>query len=376
MPGIYVHVPFRRTARPHDDAYTVEWSAPTARTYIGAVCAEIERYGRTLPTCAAETIYVGGGRPSLLPPNVLRRLLRHVRRHVNVSARHEVTLELHPLDATPAFLSALGAMGVTRASLDARGLTPASLSAVDASFTHDDVRQSLDALHASNVESFSADLLFGAPRQSLDDWRVTLERAVEMGTPHITIIEWTGSADAFSPDPEQTATQFRDATAFLTREGYDAYELTHFARPGHRAQHECDLLHHESYLGVGPSAHSFWWPSPRAHAEAHRWRNVDDLDAYVSRIDRDERPTASVEACSHRALAKEYVFLRLRTADGLDLSRLDARYGIERTEAFDARAARLVDEGLLERPTDDCLRLTLDGRLQADGIVSFLTAAL
>lgn len=376
MSGLYIHVPFQRTARPHDDAYTVAWSESAAQQYLGAARAEIERYGRMLTDAAVETLYVGGGRPSLLATDSLRRLFQQLRRHVDVSALREVTLELHPLDATPAFLSALREMGVTRLSLDARALTPASLTAVGASFGCDDVCQSLEALHTSAIDSFSVDLIFGAPQHAPGDWPVTLARAVESGCPHITVIEWTDSSGTPVGDSEEAADLFRDATTFLTGHGFEAYELTHFARPGHRSRHESDLLAHKSYLGIGPSAHSFWWPSPRAHAEAHRWRNVADLDAYTARLDRGERPTASTESCASVDLAKEYIYLRLRTAEGLDPTVLDTRYGAERSEAFVARIVRLMDEGLLERHTRDCLRLTLDGRLQTDSIVAFLTAAL
>lgn len=367
--GLYLHVPFRRTDRRHDDAYAIPYDANDVATYVDAVCTEIEMCADRIQSEAVRTLYVGGGRPSVLVPDAFGAILDTLRRHLSFDACDEATIERHPLDATPPVVDFICNNGLTRASLDLLSWDADVLRTIDAPHTLADAALAVERLQESGLSSFSVDLLFGVPGQSAETWAETLRRTVDRGVPHVTLVEWT---DSDAADADRTAAMFRHAHECLREAGYTPYEMTHFARPGHASLHENHLMDSGTLLGLGPSAHSFWWPSPRSETTAQRWHNVSDLHAYADALRRGERPLegAAIDLPPH-ALAQEYVDRRLRTAAGLDLGALAHDTGIDLRTTSGDRLSRLVDAGLA-RMNDDTVRLTVDGHLQLDAIVPFL----
>ena len=170
----------------------------------------------------------------------------------------------------------------------------------------------------------------------------------------------------------QQAKRLHEAMRILESEGYEPYELTHFAKPGHPSLHLRDTYAHGSYIGVGPSAESFWWPNRTLHHEARRWTNVHDTLRYAQLLDNCYQPIMYRQTQSLTMLAREYIFLRLRTADGLDLRDLNAHYGEDLRTDHSALLVKLVETGLVHPIERKTLRLTPSGRLVADAIIERL----
>lgn len=347
MAGLYLHVPSRGIS--HD-------------AYVEAVTAEVHHYAAR---CDApfRTLYVGGPRPSQLDLDALRRLLAPARTHLAATDLEEATIELHPADAAPAYLEGLRAMGFDRLNLDLLSFFPDDLTALGATHTADQAEAALDAARAAGFRHLSIDLFFGWKDQDPLRWNANLQKAVRLDVPHIAITECTGDRMTAASDDARAA-QYCFAMNYLREQGYEHYEVAHFARPGRRSLHNQRHWNHTNYLGLGPSAHSFWWDD----LPAHRWANVYNPARYAALLRQRHLPVAQRTPLDRAALAAEYVLLRLRTRDGLDLDTLDTRYGFDlRTIKADA-LARLIDENYIEPIRDGTLRLTDRGLLVCDAV--------
>ena len=351
--AVYLHVPFREPPAPPDES-----------AFVAAVIQELERIAPR-PEAPIRTVYVGGGRPSFLSDSALRTLLAALRRTLVTDPVDEATLELHPADASRAFLRFLHDLGFTRLSLDARSFVDDELRALGASHSVDDLRRLLRQSREAGIERLSVDLFFGGAGSSLARWKTTLHRAVTVGVPHLALHE--RAPDSASADEDIRAECFASAMTILAAKGYEQYELTHFARPGHRSRYQTHVYAHGTVLGLGPGAETFWWHDRSDPATAERWSNVADVATYVERLRTDRSPVAQRERLDRSALAREYLLLRLRTSEGLDLHTLASRYGCSLRDRRGATLDRLADEGLLHDDPDR-VRLTPRGRLLADAV--------
>ena len=371
MAGLYVHVPFRRTSQIYDESYAVDVGETDMSTFVTALQTELRADARTF---AAEepitTIYAGGGRPSLLPLKSVHSILTTVVDVFDASSFEEGTAELTPADATPRYMRGLKRMGFDRLSIPVLSFFPTDLQAIEAPHSAEEAVEALRLARVTGFDDLSIDLLFGWPEQSRSDWRASLKLAVELQVPHVTLIEAPERAGPVA-DAEIRADQLEFAMTFLQSEGYEQYELTHFARPGHRSAHQEAYYAHGNYLGLGPSAASFWWQNRSRAAVGRRWANVSDLQEYAALLKDGASPVAYRETLRPTALAREFVLLRLRTTEGLDLHHLATRYGVDLHAEHGSAIDALLDRGLLHRDVHR-VRLTNQGRLLADAIAQRL----
>lgn len=371
MAGLYVHVPFRRTAHAYDESYAVDVESADRSAFVTALQRELRADARTYAAEEAiTTIYAGGGRPSLLPLKSVHSILTTVVDVFDASSFEEGTAEINPADVTPDYMRGLKRMGFDRLSIPILSFFPADLQAIGAPHSAEEAVEALRMTRLIGFDDVSIDLLFGWPEQSVSDWRAVLTLAVELDVPHVTLIEATESAAPVA-GTETRADQLEFAMTFLQSEGYEQYELTHFARPGHRSAHQEAYYAHGNYLGLGPSAASFWWQNRSRAAVGRRWTNVSDLAEYAALLDDGASPVAYRETLSPTALAREYVLLRLRTTQGIDLDRLDNRYGVDLVAEHETVLDSLQERGLLHHD-ERSVRLTNQGRLLADAIAQQL----
>lgn len=363
--GLYLHVPFRTTPCLYDDSPVV-LARPPYRSYLQAVQQELRDYAQR-HRAPIRTIYLGGGRPALLPPDALDTVLGTIREHFDADTPEEVTLELNPADADPALLRAIAARGVDRVSLEVMSFYAEDLAHLQAPHTAEQAAAAVRAVAAADFASYSVDLLFGWAAQDPLHWKASLQRAARMGAPHIAVVECTGEQLTEAPPPIR-ADHLQFAANFLSDQGYEHYEVSHFARPGHRGIHNQRHWDHTNYLGAGPSAHSFWWDD----LPAMRWANVSNLARYEALLRQHHRPIAHQTPLDRAALADEYLLLRLRTRDGLDLDTLRTRYGLDLRARKADTVARLIDAGYLEPIQEACLRPTPRGMLMADTLTHHL----
>jgi oxygen-independent coproporphyrinogen-3 oxidase len=356
-------------------------SRPAAGAFASAIETEAAWYasefGAREPVA---TIYFGGGTPSVLPVEDIRRMLDAIRTGFDVSGVEEITLEANPEDvsgeAGAEYLAGLREAGVTRLSLGVQSYFEEDLEFFtrvhDAAQADDATRRVADA----GFDSFSVDLIFGRPDQPFEYWAANLQRAVDLGAPHIstyglTIEERTPLAKQVSlghvtPAGDDTMRERYLFTAeYLAGRGLEHYEVSSFARPGHRSRHNEAYWRHANYLGLGPSAHSFW---RRTRSRAERWSNVRHLARWQGLLASRELPVDSREVLDADALADEAVLLGLRRlADGVELAALERDYGVDLLAERPVVLAELERAGLIH-PVGTHVRLTTEGAAVADAV--------
>ncbi|MBT9258055.1 radical SAM family heme chaperone HemW [Phycicoccus sp. MAQZ13P-2] len=371
--GLYLHVPFCAVRCGYCDfnTYTLTELGPGASTedFAGTALAELDLAARVLGDAApvVDTVFVGGGTPTLLPADDLVRLLDGVRERFGLADGAEVTTEANPDSVTPQGLETLAAGGFTRVSLGMQSAVPSVLATLDR--THDPARvaQAVAAARTAGLAT-SLDLIYGTPGESLDDWRTSLEAALALEPDHVSayalvVEEGTRMARQVArgelPEPEgdDEADKYELADTVLAQAGYDWYEVSNWARtPADRCRHNEGYWRGDAWWGIGPGAHG--------HVGGVRWWNVKHPRAYAARLAAGESPAAAREVLTAEQRHDEEVLLGVRLREGLDLGRLD--------DAGRTAVAGLVADGLLEGPAavrDRRAVLTLRGRLLADTVV-------
>jgi oxygen-independent coproporphyrinogen III oxidase len=310
---LYVHLPFC-AARCGYCAFAVAVGALGRRdAYLDALLAELDREAPLLGSL--ETVYLGGGTPSLMRPRRLARLMERLSPSLDAGA--EVSLEANPETVDRAALRALDAMGVTRLSLGVQSFRPHLLEALDRDATPDQARRAVACARAAGFDDVSIDMLFGVPGQTPRDLEDDLDDVLALEPDHVSWYELElkpGSVLARrgvqAADDDAAADAYRRVVGGLEAAGYRWYETANFARPGHECRHSLAYWGARDYLGLGMGAVST--------VGGRRWRNAAGLDGYVGALARGQAPPRSVEPLSEDERRRERWMLGLRLADGLD----------------------------------------------------------
>lgn len=361
-PGLYVHVPFCLSRCAYCAFCTTtretevdRWLA-ALQLEAGAAGAAADRF---------DTLYVGGGTPSILPPDRLERLFVTIHEAFDFTEGAEVSIEANPADLDRSAAGHLAGLGVNRVSLGAQSFDDEVLAFLGRRHRAADVPRSVEALRAGGIDRLSLDLISAIPGLSMEGWRDSLELAVGLDPQHIscyqlTVEEGTPLADRVERgevkpvDEDWAAEQFLAGSAFLQGAGFEHYEVSNFARGReHRASHNMKYWTRTPYLGLGPSAHSF--------DGRFRWWNADDLDRYCERLETGGSAEDDRERIDEEQRRLERVALGLRLADGFEPGDL--------VDGPDAAAVleRCLDLGLLVADGDR-FRPTREGMLMADGL--------
>lgn len=335
---LYAHIPFCHRVCPYCSFYKHTPGDTPIAAFIDAMIGEARA---RIPASGKKprTLYLGGGTPSMLSPTHLRRLFSGLAETVDLAAMDEVTLEANPATFDTAKARLFRELGVTRVSLGIQSFAPHVLRTLGREHTPEEAAASVGILREAGIPSVNIDLMFSIPGLSHDDWRTTLETAASLGPDHVSAYNLTYEEDTaffeslhrgdMDTDEDRDATQFHLAHDLLTEAGFDHYETSNYARPGHRSSHNRGYWRGEDYLGLGPSAVSTLGGT--------RERNVADTAAYVRMISTIGRAVEESESLGDPQLRLERLALMLRTDDGVPLDLADP-----------AAVPRLVDEGLAE----------------------------
>ncbi|MBI4586286.1 MAG: radical SAM family heme chaperone HemW [Planctomycetes bacterium] len=366
--GLYLHVPFCRKRCPFCD-FAISCDLSKASAWEEAIGREAARWAGAWGQ-PFDTVYFGGGTPSLLEPERLERILGRLRATFEIDGQAEVTLEANPGTLGPAGLSRLFEIGVNRLSLGVQSFDEGDLILLG---REHGVADSLNAFRWARQAGFRnqvIDLIYGLPGRSAEHWREQLRRAIELGPEHISAYMLTyepGTAftrrkerGEFREPPEGEALElFLMTREELEKGGYEHYEISSFARPGFQSRHNRKYWEGAPYLGLGPSAHSFRDPE--------RFWNYPRLKDYLDALAAGRSPIAGGEILSREEKRFEQLFLGLRTSRGLELEEFYKEFG-----EGEAARQRPVLEGLVESGLavwiGSRFRLTARGLAVADGL--------
>lgn len=319
-----------------------------------------------------ETVYIGGGTPTALPPSALAGVLDALQGRFGLLPDSELTIEANPGTVTSVSLSELRAGGFNRLSIGVQSFDDATLSRIGRIHTADAAREAFRNAREAGFGNISIDLMYALPDQSTDNWRQTLSSAVELAPEHISLYELTvEEGTVFGnlrkrcqlnlPDEDLQLEMYTMAIQTLTDQGYEHYEVSNFARPGYRSRHNQTYWRNEPYFGFGAGASGY--------VGGVRYTNIGDPTEYADRIRAGGTAVESTEAVTGRQAMGETVMLGLRMMDGVDLAAFKARFGVDLTDEYHQEIEGFLERGLIE-VTETSLRLTPKGLFVANEVAA------
>ncbi len=354
--GAYVHVPFCDGKCHYCAFYSVPYARATAARWLRALAREMQPWrGARL-----QTIYIGGGTPSLLPPAQWDELAGLLRATFSISAGAEWSVETNPGSITPAGLRRMAAAGVNRISLGAQSFHDHELQLLGRRHGAADIARAAAAIRAAGIVNFNLDLLAGIPGSAPRDWRMSLHSALDLQPAHLSVYALTmeegtrlaqlaGRHAVRLPDADAQLAALDTAEKILRRAGFARYEISNYARPGRACRHNLDCWRGKQYLGFGPAAAS--------HVNRTRWQNRPDLPAYLAALENGGTPPRESEQLTPALARTERLIFGLRLAEGVSCRLATARH--------QTVLQRLTRAGLTRRRRGRW-RLTRRGRELAD----------
>lgn len=373
MAGIYIHIPFCRQACHYCNFY-FSTSLQQRQPLVQALLQEIAstRHYAARPTI--ETIYFGGGTPSLLPMAYITAILTAISKRFTVVPGAEITLEANPDDITAAVLQDWQQAGINRLSIGIQSFLAEELVWMNRAHNAEQATNCIRLAREAGFNNFSVDLIYGSPLLSDADWRSNVEKLLEAAVPHIscyaltveqgTALGWQVAQQKQPPmDAEKQARHFEQLMDWLGRAGYEHYEISNFALPGWRSRHNSSYWKGLPYYGFGPSAHAFDGERIR------RW-NMANTATYIKTLAEGMPPSES-ETLSPLQQLNEYTMISLRTMEGLDLQTVIERFGeTYKTTLLQAAQPFIATQKIIHH--NNQLVLSNAGKLFADGIAAEL----
>ena len=371
MSGIYLHVPFCKKAC-HYCNFHFSTSLTLKEELVNCLCRELEIRKDYLPAVALDSIYFGGGTPSLLNEIELIQILETIDRYYTVGSNAEITLEANPDDLSREALRSFRGVGINRLSIGVQSFFDEDLRWMNRSHTAADTERCLEDAREEGFDTLTIDLMYGSPTTTDEMWMKNLEKAVANGISHLsayclTVEEKTAlhhfirTNKTVAPDAEDGVRQFQFLQTFLSDAGYVHYEISNFCLPGHEAKHNTSYWKGKPYLGVGPSAHSY-------DGKSRSW-NIAHNTKYIEAIKSGLLPLET-EILTSSDRYNEYIMTGLRTMWGVSLEVI-REMGEPYHAYFMEISKQLVDAGSL-RADEGVYTLNLDTKAFADGISSQL----
>lgn len=382
--GVYCHIPFCKRRCAYCDFF-VEIRPPEVwgRT-VSAILREAEERAAALPPGPCDSLYIGGGTPSLLGADLASRLVRGLLERIPFAAAAEVTVEANPESLDEPFLEAVIAAGVNRLSLGIQSLDDRALALLGRLHDADRAREAAHLARRAGIRNLSCDLIYGLPalagreEDRRQAWERSLEEVVALGPdhiscylltlePHVPMARLLPSGSLRLPGDREARGAYEAAGRSLEAAGYRHYEISNWALPGSECRHNLNVWRGGYYLGLGPGAHG--------HLPGRRVANRPDLERYLEAIEGGRTPPRDETPSDAKSLGEELVMLGLRLREGVAWTDLEARFGVDRARELRERIAPLAPAGLIE---DDGARLRLgrEGLFVSNAVVTEILAAM
>lgn len=375
MAGIYIHIPFCKSRCIYCGFYSTTLGDSYKTAYADALCKELQlRTDYVSETI--ETIYFGGGTPSLMPVQLLQTILKTIFQHYHVNKNAEITMECNPDDITSPFVSALKAMGVNRVSLGVQTFSDERLALIRRRHSAADVKKAIQCLQRHEIYNISIDLMFGFPNETLNDWAFDIKRALALKVTHISAYslmfeESTPLYDMLEKGeikevPEDVSlNMYKMLIAQLKENGYEQYEISNFALPGFRSRHNSSYWKRIPYIGIGAAAHSY-------NITSRQW-NISNVQQYIATIGKNSIPM-EIEHLDKPTMYDDWITTAMRTCEGIDLRELHQEFGEKYEKYFMDQAQQYLNRGWLEQ-VNNHIRLTQQGLFVSDMVMSDLMIA-
>lgn len=371
MAGIYIHIPFCRKAC-HYCNFHFSASQKLLPEMVHAICREAEVRKDYLNE-AIETIYFGGGTPSLLPEESLSRIVDKLHTLFHINADAEITLETNPDDINKEKLTAYKALGINRLSMGVQSFFDDDLQWMNRAHNAGQARKSIELAQQSGFTNMTIDLIYGTPHLTDEGWLQNLDTALQLKVPHLSCYALTVEPNTALQkmialhkkediDTEKQGRQFEQLMQWSADNRYEHYEISNFATPGYRSRHNSSYWQGKPYVGLGPSAHSY-------NGASRQW-NIANNALYIKSIQQDIIPSEKEELTSTQKI-NEYIMTALRTAEGIILHHLNTIAGEQTASAIQHDAQKFMQQHLMQL-TNEALVLTNKGKLFADGIAADL----
>lgn len=365
--GVYIHVPFCSSRCGYCDFNTYTpgelGTSASPASYLTALEKELELAAATGDTRPADTVFIGGGTPSMLGAEGLGRILRAIQNTIGIQQGAEITTESNPESTSPQFFDELRSSGYTRISLGMQSASSAVLRILERAHTPGRAFDAAREAKAAGFEHVNLDMIYGTPTETDDDVRMTLDKVLETGVDHVSaysLIVEDGTRMARKvrkgelpePDEDTYADRYWMIDTALQEAGFSWYEVSNWATPGGECRHNLGYWRDGDWWGAGPGAHS--------HIGNTRFFNLKHPATYANKVADNELPIKEKEVLSRQERHEELLMLGLRLKEGIPTAAL--------SEEEQRRAQTFAERGLLS--VDTRVRLTDSGRLLADGIIA------
>ena len=385
MAGIYIHIPFCESRCIYCDFYSTT-SLKWKDDYVDALCKEMElrpaiqALGDNYPI---ETIYLGGGTPSQLSDGHLQQIFTKLKETYGdlFSKNMEITMECNPDDVTPDFCKTLGKLPVNRVSMGAQTFSDQRLQFLRRRHNTTEVKEAVSLLRKTGIENISIDLMFGFPKENIEDWKYDILQALQLGVEHISayslmyeegtpLYKMLEQGKIEEIDEELSRNMYDTLVDMLTISGYEHYEISNFAKPGYCSRHNSSYWNETPYIGLGAAAHSYRRASNQSgKMEVTRSWNINNIQQYINSIHQAILPSEK-ENLDLTTRYNDLITTALRTSNGIDLKKTEKEFGKSYLEKLLHEANSKIQRGLMKIDNKNYrLSLTRKGIYISDDIM-------
>ncbi|MFC4738176.1 radical SAM family heme chaperone HemW [Bacillus daqingensis] len=360
--SLYVHVPFCEQICHYCDFNKFFLKNQPVADYIEACGHEMKMAQAQTPI---DTIYIGGGTPTALEDEQLERLLELIHTYFIVKPDAEFTVEVNPGSASGATFAMMRRYGVNRLSIGAQTFDPGLLKVINRDHGEGDVETSIELARDAGISDISIDMMFGLPGQTMEQWKQSLKRLVSLPIRHVSayslkiepktvFYQMWNKGQLTLPGQDIEAEMYDWLYEYLHEKGFQAYEISNFAKPGYESLHNQAYWNNDGYYGIGAGAHGY--------VDGVRHRNHGPLPKYLKAVEAGKKPWLEAHEVPVKEQMEEEMFMGLRKRIGVNGQRFESRYGLTVEEAFPGIVSKLQDRGLLQKENDQ-FRLTRQGLL-------------
>ncbi len=359
--GVYIHIPFCKRKCYYCDFVSYPEKYELQGKYIDKVIQEIEENKKILQDNNVTTIYIGGGTPSSIKPELIKRILNEIYNYTEINNIKEITIEVNPGTATKNNLQLYKNCGINRLSIGLQSTNNDILNEIGRIHNFNQFLDTYKWAREAEFKNINVDLMIGIPNQTIDDVKTSLEKVVSLKPEHISVYslivedetpmkKLIESGKLKLPDEEDERNQYKYTKNFLELNGYKHYEISNFAKPGFESKHNLNCWEQKQYIGLGVAAHSY--------INGVRYSNTISLEEYLNKDSKDIKEIHETQTIDD--MKKEYMLLGLRKIDGVQISKFEEKFGENPIYLFKNELKKLIQEGLLIIDLDN-IKLTEKG---------------